>query len=119
MKTILIGAAAGILSGMGVGGGMILIPMLSFFSGLGQHEAQSVNLFYFLPTALAAVIVHAKNRRLDLGKTVRIAAVGIPFAIIGAFGASCVASSLLKKIFGVFLGIFGIIEVYHGFTNKE
>ena len=52
------GFLSGILSGMGVGGGMILIPVLTIFAGASQHTAQTVNLYYFIPSAAAALVVH-------------------------------------------------------------
>ncbi len=119
MKAIIAGALAGVISGMGFGGGMILIPILTVFMGLGQHEAQSVNLFYFLPTALSALAVHIKNKNADIKTALAIIPVGIAFSMLGAFLAVNIEAALLKKIFGAFLGIFGIIEVYDGFTNKK
>ena len=61
------GFLSGILSGMGVGGGMILIPVLTIFAGASQHTAQTVNLYYFIPSAAAALVVHIKKIRPKLG----------------------------------------------------
>ena len=57
----LAGLASGIISGMGMGGGAVLIPVLVLVANPGQHIAQSVNLLYFIPTAVAALIIHFKN----------------------------------------------------------
>ena len=71
---IVIGALAGVISGMGIGGGVILIPALVFFTSISQHGAQAVNLLYFLPTAVAALIVEMCIRdRREEGKTIILA----------------------------------------------
>ena len=61
-----IGFFSGIISGMGIGGGTILIPALLFLTEVNQQQAQGVNLIYFIPTAVVALITHRKNGTLDL-----------------------------------------------------
>ena len=65
MKQILIGIFAGIFSGIGMGGGTILIFLLTIFAKMEQHIAQATNLIYFIPTAVSAIIVNYKNTKLD------------------------------------------------------
>ncbi|MCD8049719.1 MAG: TSUP family transporter [Clostridia bacterium] len=113
------GFLAGIISGMGVGGGVVLIPMLAFFLGLGQRAAQGVNLCYFLPTAAAALFVHTKNKNVEYKKAGLLLILGLPLSLLGAWGAAVVSAVWLRRLFGIFLAIFGAIEVYGGFTNKE
>lgn len=55
------GVFGGVLGGMGMGGGTVLIPLLTLFCGVPQHMAQSVNLFTFLPMSLLSLRVHAKT----------------------------------------------------------
>ena len=62
MIQILIGVVAGIFSGIGMGGGTILIFLLTTFGGLEQHIAQATNMIYFIPTAISAIIVNYKNK---------------------------------------------------------
>ncbi|MFQ7036484.1 MAG: TSUP family transporter, partial [Candidatus Borkfalkia sp.] len=59
------GLAGGILGGMGMGGGTVLIPILTIFCGVEQHLAQSANLITFLPMAIFSLQVHAKHGLLD------------------------------------------------------
>jgi len=77
----LIGLVSGIVSGMGIGGGTILIPALVLFAKPDQHIAQSVNLIFFIPTAVVALIIHIKNRRIDFKTAIPI----VVFGILGAF----------------------------------
>ncbi len=114
--TLVSGFVAGIAGGMGIGGGAILIPALTLLSGIEQHSAQSTNLIFFIPTAIVALIIHIKNKNIDIKK----ATVLILSGIAGSFGGSAVANFMegnaLRKMFAVFLIIFGLIEL---FKKKE
>jgi uncharacterized membrane protein YfcA len=109
---VLAGFVSGIISGMGIGGGAILIPALVFLGGVTQHAAQCTNLIYFIPTALVALGVHIKNKRVDIRSALPI----ILFGLIGAYAGSRLAISLngkiLGKLFGVFLLAVGIYELF-------
>lgn len=119
MIAIIAGFLAGIISGMGIGGGMILIPALVFFMGVGQKAAQAINLWYFIPTAAVALFVHTKNKNVEYKKSLFIILSGIPASLAGAYLALKLDSALLGKMFGIFLAFFGAKEVYDGFTNKK
>ena len=119
MIVILAGFLSGIISGMGIGGGMILIPALTFFEGTSQHVAQTVNLFYFVPTAIAALIVHIKHKNVEIKSAMKIVAAGLLFAALGAWLASVTGDELLRKAFGGFIILFGIREIYIGFKEKS
>ena len=111
MGVALAGFLAGIISGMGIGGGTILIPALLFLTDLTQQEAQGVNLLYFIPTALVALVTHRKNGNLD-GKTAKpLVLMGLAGAAAGAFLAVSLESELLRKIFGGFLFLMGLGEL--------
>ena len=62
---IIAGIISGIISGMGMGGGIILIPVLTIFLGFSQKVAQGITLLYFIPTAVFALIVHIKNKTIE------------------------------------------------------
>lgn len=119
MIEVIIGIAAGIISGMGIGGGMILIPCLVFFLNMGQQAAQCVNLYYFIPTAVVSLIVHVKNKNVEYKKSLGIVLSGLPFSVLGAYLAIHTSPELLGRIFGAFLVILGAREVYDGFTNEK
>ena len=80
----LVGAATGVLSGCGVGGGTLLLVYMTVFAGLDQHLAQGINLLYFLPAAATALPAHIKNGYID-GKTVW------PAALAGLAGTALAA----------------------------
>ena len=62
MIEILIGMISGIVSGTGMGGGTILIFLLTFMMGIEQHVAQATNLIFFIPTSIVAIIINIKNK---------------------------------------------------------
>lgn len=112
MGEILIGIVSGIISGAGMGGGTILIFLLSFVMGVEQHIAQATNLIFFIPTSIVAIIVNLKNKNIDLKLATIISICGILGAIIGANIAINIDVGLLKKIFGIFLALVAINEIY-------
>ena len=57
----LFGFLGGVLGGMGMGGGTVLIPLLTVFLNVGQKTAQAINLIAFSPMAAVALFVHFKN----------------------------------------------------------
>ena len=109
---LLISVIAGIISGFGIGGGAVLIPALILFAGIGQHMAQSVNLFYFIPTAISALWIHFKNKNISIKDAVWLIATGIPSAILASFFATNINEKMLKNLFGCFLFAIGIYECF-------
>lgn len=113
-----IGFCSGIISGMGIGGGTILIPALLFLTEIDQHQAQGVNLIYFIPTAVTALFIHQKKGNLSWDTAKPLALMGLAGAAAGAFLAVSLESELLKKIFGGFLFLMGLSEVFHKKKKK-
>ena len=66
MVEVLIGIISGTISGTGMGGGTILIFLLTVLCGIEQHIAQATNLIFFIPTSIVAIIVNIKNKNIDL-----------------------------------------------------
>ncbi|MCX5666345.1 MAG: sulfite exporter TauE/SafE family protein [Candidatus Omnitrophica bacterium] len=110
LSYILLGLAAGTLSGfMGLGGGILLAPALVYIFGLTQHQAQGTSLAVMIPpiTLLAALkYYHSGNVRLDIALFVAIGFVAGGLA--GATLVNWVPDALLKKIFGLILLLVGI-----------
>jgi uncharacterized protein len=102
---ILIGLAAGVLSGLvGVGGGIIVVPALVFFLGFTQHEAQGTSLgLLLLPVGILAVLSYYNKGYIDI-KVVGIMA--IAFVIGGWIGsklAITISEVAVKRVFAVIL----------------
>ncbi len=112
MTQIVIGIVAGIVSGTGMGGGTILIFLLTFMLGVEQHVAQATNLIFFIPTAIVAIIVNLKNKNIDIKLAILISVFGIIGAIIGANISVHIDVGVLRKCFGVFLAMITMNEIY-------
>lgn len=112
MGEIIIGLISGIVSGTGMGGGTILIFLLTSICGLEQHIAQATNLIFFIPTSIVAIIVNLKNKNINIKLGVLISLFGILGAIIGANISLKLNVNILKKCFGTFLVIIALNETY-------
>ncbi len=106
-----IGLLCGLISGLGVGGGSILMVWLTAAMAFDQRTAQGMNLLYFIPTALASLFVHARRRDIDWQAAVPAAVAGVLTACVGAFLAQRMDVGMLRKLFGVFLLFTGAAEL--------
>ena len=108
----LVGAATGVLSGFGVGGGTLLLVYLTTLGGMELRQAQGVNLLYFLITAPPALWGHFKNGLVDKGLALRAGAAGLAAAALSAWLAGGLDGTLLRKAFGVFTMVVGLRELF-------
>jgi len=104
----LCGLGAGIISAWGVGGGTLLLLVMTLFLGVEQRAAQGINLLFFLPTALSALICHARQGYLDKPTLKAAIPFAVPAALLGAWIATAVDVELLRKPFGIYLLLSGI-----------
>lgn len=103
---------AGIITGMGMGGGILLVPLLVFFSETSQLGAQGLCLAFSIPTsALAAWSLYRQNK-LDVSCAKKLVPWTLCGALPGALLASWLSSSVLQGIFGLFLIFLGSREIY-------
>lgn len=112
MLETLFGLIAGTISGMGMGGGTILILLLSIFMNFDQHIAQATNLVFFIPTSIAAIITNFKQKNIDLKVAKLISIFGVIGAIIGAIISDKIETESLRKYFAIFILIIAIREIY-------
>ncbi|EMJ5760423.1 sulfite exporter TauE/SafE family protein [Clostridioides difficile] len=119
MLFALIGFFAGIIGGMGMGGGTILIPALVLLAGIDTKIAQSVNLLSSIPMTLIALAIHIKNKNVIFKLVIPIVVFGVLGAVFGSLLANYLSSDILKKIFGIFLLLVGLFEVKKGFCAKS
>ena len=100
---LLVGTATGILSAWGVGGGTLLLLVMTLFLGVDQRMAQGINLLYFLPTAGAGLLFHRKTGMLDRQALRQAIPWGVVTAALGAWAATAMDTAVLRKPFGVYL----------------
>lgn len=106
------GIISGTVSGTGMGGGTILILILSVFMGIDQHVAQATNLVFFVPTSITAIITTIKDKLINWKTGVAVAIAGVIGAIFGARISVRMDVNNLKKYFGIFLILITIYEIY-------
>lgn len=99
---ILFGFLAGIIGGMGMGGGTVLVPLLSFLD-LEQKTIQGINLISFLPMCLVALALHFKKGLVKPKNILYIVIPAVVFAVVGALFASDSQNKILRIAFALFL----------------
>lgn len=109
---LLAGLFSGIIGGMGLGGGAVLIIYLSVFKDVEQLKAQGINLLFFIPIALVAVIIYALKKQIKWKLTIPIAIGGILGAAGGFFLTDIIGGNITAKLFGGFLILLGIKEIF-------
>ena len=112
MLEIFLVIISGTVSGTGMGGGTILILILSVFMGIDQHVAQATNLIFFVPTSITAIVTTMKEKLIDWKIGIPVAISGIIGAIFGAKISINMDVNYLKKYFGFFLILIKIYEIY-------
>ena len=102
------GLGAGILSAWGVGGGTLLLLVMTLVLGVDQQTAQGLNLLFFLPTAASALMCHARNGCLD--RSILFSAIpwATAAAVVGAWIATALEPEILRRPFGVYLLLSGV-----------
>ena len=108
----LCGFGCGVISAWGVGGGTLLLLVMTLFLGVDQRTAQGINLLFFLPTAVSALICHAKGGFLDRPTLKTAIPIAVLAAAAGAWLATAIDVDLLRKPFGVYLLLSGISLIW-------
>jgi uncharacterized protein len=107
-----IGGAGGLLSGLlGVGGGVVMVPLLVLRAGYRQREAHAMSLGAIIPISLASVITYGVAGQVRVGYALALAAGAVLGARVGAGLLARIQERPLKIVFGVFLGAVAILLV--------
>jgi uncharacterized protein len=98
------GIAAGVLSGlMGVGGGIIMIPMMIYLLHIDQKVAQGISLLVIIPVSISGALIHMRKGNVDLRYGKWLALGGVMGSALGGSLAQLCRDSTLRLIFGLFL----------------
>lgn len=114
---IIIGLIGGVIGGMGMGGGTLLIPLLTLFTQLEQHTAQALNLIAFIPMSIIAVIIHIKNKLVDFKQFLWIALPATAAGVGSSFLSKLTGARALSRYFGLFLVLLGIYQLVSAIMN--
>lgn len=104
-----VGLAAGFLSGLvGIGGGIIIVPVLIYFLGFSQHQAQGTTLFMFLlPIGVLGVLNYHKQGFVDYKTALIICSTFIFGSYFGSKFAISLDQKTIKQVFGVIIILLG------------
>jgi uncharacterized membrane protein YfcA len=103
-KLIAIGLGGGLLSGLlGVGGGIVMVPLLVLWAGFAQRDAHATSLGAIIPISIAGIATYGVAGEVRYGTALALAAGSVLGAPIGARLLSRMDERMLKIVFGVFL----------------
>ncbi|MFN2488842.1 MAG: sulfite exporter TauE/SafE family protein [Actinomycetota bacterium] len=106
------GVLVGVLSALfGVGGGLLMVPFMVLVLSEDQHVAEGTSLLVIVPTAVAGVLAHARNRFVSFRHAAPLALGGIGGVYVGATIALRTKPEQLQLIFGIFLAVMGLKNV--------
>jgi uncharacterized membrane protein YfcA len=106
---MVLGLITGLASALfGIGGGVILVPILNLFFGLSVHEAIATSLTIILPTTIAGSAFHRKFNNMDYNAIKFLVPTSLIGAVFGAITSNILPSDALKIIFGIFMILFSI-----------
>lgn len=108
-----VGAVLGFLAGLGVGGGSLLMLWLTVVLGTGYTTARTINLLFFIPTALISCFLRRKQEALDFKKVFPAILCGVASAAVMSIFSGRLDMELLKKLFGGLLIITGLRELFY------
>ena len=104
-RLVAIGALGGLLSGLlGVGGGIVMVPLLVLWAGYGQRDAHAASLGAIIPISLASVLTYGVAGKVRPVDAIVLALGSIVGARLGASALSRIHARRLKLVFGLFLG---------------
>lgn len=113
MVELIVAAALGFLSGIGVGGGSLLILWLTLVLNWQYSAARSLNLLFFIPAALVSCLFRWKQGAVDIRKTLPAVIAGCIAAAITGFLGRNLDTEIIRKLFGGLLILTGLREVFY------
>lgn len=100
------------LAGMGIGGGGLLVIWLVLVKTMPAQASQAVNLAFFIVSAVCALPIHIKKRKLHARNILFLTAAAIPGVWVGCQMASVLPEAAARRFFGYFLLLSGIMQGY-------
>lgn len=97
---LLVGALSGLI---GIGGGVVLVPLLVIGFGFSQHTAQGTSLAALIPTSIVGAVTHQRQGNLDVRAALVMGIVGMVGAAAGAVAAQHLHAQVLERLFGLLL----------------
>lgn len=114
---LIVGTVLGFLTGLGVGGGSLLILWLTLVLGMDQGTARGINLLFFLPAAAIACVFRWKQGAMNIRNILPAMVAGCIAAAVFSWVGTHMDMELLKKLFGGLLIITGLRELCYRVKN--
>lgn len=111
--SVIIGTILGFLSGLGIGGGSLLILWLTVVLQADPLTARSINLLFFLPSALIACAIRIRQGNLKIVQLAPAILSGCVTAAVFSFFSAKMETEVLKKLFGILLMAAGLREFFY------
>lgn len=111
--TLIVGTVLGFLTGLGIGGGSLLILWLTMILHIDPVIARSINLLFFLPSAIIACIFRLKQGTLKIRPVLPAILAGCAAAALFTYIAAIMDVEILKKGFGIVLVAAGVRELFY------
>ena len=108
---LLVGTLLGFLSGLGIGGGSLLILWLTVVLHMDPLAARSINLLFFIPSALVACALRIRQGALRIRPLLPAAAAGCAAAAVCSWISTMIDTAILEKLFGILLLAAGVREL--------
>ena len=113
LGSLSVGTILGFLSGLGVGGGSLLILWLTLVLGWEQAAARSLNLLFFLPAAVVSCFFRWKQGAVDVRKILPAVIAGCIAVVLANYLGRNLDTEVLKKLFGGLLILTGLRELFY------
>ncbi len=115
----IVGAVLGFLTGLGTGGGSLLVLWLTLFIGMDDQTARTINLMFFLPAALIATLLRLRKRCIPWKKIILPILAGSASATLFAMIGRNLDTTVLRKPFGLLLIFMGLRELFYRERNPK
>ncbi len=119
IAALLAGLLSGLIGAMGLGGGAVLIIYLNLFTDTPQLKAQGINLIFFIPIAIAAVLIYTKQKKIKWKTAAFVSLFGLIGSAAGSLLVGVLGGEITGKIFGGLLVLMGLRETFTKSIEKE
>lgn len=110
---LIVGTLLGFLSGLGIGGGSLLILWLTMVLHTDPLTARSINLLFFIPSALVACALRIKQGNLIIKPLLPAMIAGCAAAAVFSWISTVLDVAILRKLFGIVLVAAGLRELFY------
>ena len=117
--SVAVGVILGFLSGLGTGGGSLLVLWLTMVLQMDPLTARSVNLLFYIPSALVSILIRGKSEGFSVKLILPAVIAGCIAAGIFSFISGGMDMQLLRKFFGILLLLIGCKELFYRPRNAK